>query len=120
MVTAVDMTQTATMPLYHTSRWRSDTFLRMPVINMTFWRCGILISKAVEGNRLTVQKLGNQYDRLSAGWAQRIKKTPPPIPCGRPVFVPNISFETDTRTIDQAVGGKADPNNRVFSIGLHS
>jgi len=82
------MTQTATMPLYHISRWRSGAFLRMPQFNMTFWRCGILISKAVEGNRLTVQKLGNQYDRLSIVWAQRIKKTPPPIPLWSPGTFP--------------------------------
>jgi len=74
------MIQTATMPLCHISRWRSGMFLRMPQLNMTFWRCGILISKAVEGNRLTVQKLGNQYDRLSAGWAQRFKKNTSPHP----------------------------------------
>lgn len=48
-----------------------------------------LLAAAV--NRLTVQKLGNQYDRLSAGWAQRIKKTPPPIPLWSPVVFALVS-----------------------------
>jgi hypothetical protein len=104
------MIQTATMPLCHISRWRSGAFLRMPLFNVTLWRCGILTLLAAAVNRLTVQKLGNQYYHLFAGWAQRIKKTPPPSPCGRPVYVPTISSETDTRTIDQAVGSETDPN----------
>ena len=110
MVATADMIQTATMPLCHLLRWRSGSFLRMPLFNVTLWRCGSLTLLAEAGNRLSAQKLGSQYERLSAVWAQRIKKTPPPSPCGRPVLSPSISPATDTRTIDQAVGGEANPN----------
>lgn len=90
------------------------------MINMTFWRCGILISKAMVSNRLRFQNLGSKNERLSAVSAQRVKKKHlPPSPCGRPVFVPDILSKTDTRTIDQAVGGAAEPNISVFSMGPH-
>lgn len=117
------MIQTATMPLCHISRWRSETFIRMPAVNMTFWRCGILTLTAAADNRLTTQKLGSQYVRLSALWVQRIKKTPPPIPlwspCASGLQVQSDRVETDTRTIDQAVRCEADPNRCVFSNRRH-
>lgn len=53
-----------------------------------------------------------------------IKKRRPHPPCGHlsptPRQVRATVPETDTRTIDQAVGGEADPNSRVFSIGPFS
>jgi hypothetical protein len=53
-----------------------------------------------------------------------LKKRLPTSPCGHMLSSPALVWpdapETDTRTIDQAVGGKADPNCRVFSIGPQS
>ena len=52
-----------------------------------------------------------------------VKKRLLPSPCGRLLSSPWSAWpddpETDTRTIDQAVGGAAEPNISVFSSGPH-
>ena len=59
---------------------------------------------------------------LSTGCALLKKRLPPsvcghPLPWRRPLR--KDMLETDTRTIDQAVGWETDPNSCAFSIDPH-